>query len=314
MQLATDLYRYSHNIKLMLKPSLKRCFAASVALVLVAACSEPKSSEHRSATNTQSADSARMDKQTAFRIRADFDAALNASKGWAAGVNEPATVHADRPFRLRFEVEASPRVEAERHYRVEVRRNKGKWQPLGAENFPQPAKVLALAFETEPTEPLDDLWEFVHGSNSAMRWNRDEASLQVKARDQAVLAMARYDTHWEALEFAVELRLSKQGGNRAGVVFGYRNAENYFRVDVDAANKIEVVQLENGRESVLAEHPAEVTPGQWFELKLIMQEQTLTVEYDDEALLRSSCPGHSGRKRRPLFAGGQRRRCTRDCG
>ncbi|MFP4281110.1 MAG: hypothetical protein ACLFU2_00665, partial [Opitutales bacterium] len=86
-------------------------------------------------------------------MRSDFEAPLNADSGWAGGTNESATVLADEPFRLRFEVETAESVDAESRFRLQVRRNNGKWEPLGAENFPNPAKVLELDFSDLPEEP-----------------------------------------------------------------------------------------------------------------------------------------------------------------
>ena len=76
--------------------------------------------------------------QTAFRVRADFMAPLNSDQGWAAGLNENATVHADRPFRVRFEVEPAARSAAPRHFRLQYRRNADGWTDLEAHDFPHP--------------------------------------------------------------------------------------------------------------------------------------------------------------------------------
>ncbi|HEY7886356.1 MAG TPA: hypothetical protein VIC08_15525 [Cellvibrionaceae bacterium] len=223
------------------------------------------------------------DRQTAFRVRADFDAALNTDNGWAGAVNETAIVYADQPFRLRFEVESSANSEAERQYQVEVRRNQGEWLPLGAENFPQPAKVLELDFESEPAKPVSEMWEFVHGSDNQMNWSKDQSDgyLRVNTQDQPVLALGRYHTHWKAVEFAVDLRLSEKPNARAGIVFGYQDQNNYYRAEVDAADKVAVIKIDNGRELIITEHQADVTLGRWFELKLIMEGHHITVEYDD---------------------------------
>lgn len=44
--------------------------------------------------------------RTGFRVRADDSAALNSDAGWAGALNEDVAIVADRPFRLRFEIEA----------------------------------------------------------------------------------------------------------------------------------------------------------------------------------------------------------------
>ena len=70
----------------------------------------------------------------AFRVRADVGAPLDADAGWAAGPNEPAVVAADRPFRIRFEAAPAPADSL----RLQVRRNGGPWEPVGAHDFPYP--------------------------------------------------------------------------------------------------------------------------------------------------------------------------------
>jgi hypothetical protein len=228
-----------------------------------------------------------VDRQTAFRVRSDFAAALNEDSGWANATNQPAKVMADEPFRLRFEVEAAGAASTERRYQLEVRRNGGAWEPLGAENFPQPAKEFELKFDTQPEQPLADIWQLVSGDASALSWQveADGGHLQLQASEQPLLTLIQHQTPWAPLEFAVELRLPETESARAGVVFGYQNPENYLRVDVLAGEAIQVVQISGGREAVLVARAVEVKHNQWFELKLIMEAQALTVEYDDEALV-----------------------------
>jgi len=79
---------------------------------------------------------------TEARFRTDFEAGLNADMGWA----EPAeaqsgtvpTVHADHPFRLRVEVEASSPGSA---LGLQVRRNDGPWTDVLARDFPYPDEI-----------------------------------------------------------------------------------------------------------------------------------------------------------------------------
>lgn len=252
--------------------------ALSALLLMGCSKTEPEHTQH--ATQTEG------DRQTAFRVRSQFDVPLNDNGGWASDTNESATVFADEPFRIRFEVEAAEADNTGRRYRLDVRRNNGEWEPLGAENFPQPAKAYELDFERQPSDAMDELWHVLSGDASALSWtaNGDEGHLTLQADDEALLALGRYETHWEPLEFAVDLRLPEADA-QAGVVFGYENAENYLRVDVKAGDAVQVVRVNDGVESTLAIHPFDIRHGQWFELKLIMEGQDLIVEYDDEALV-----------------------------
>ena len=75
----------------------------------------------------------------AFRVRSDFTAPLNADQGWGGAVNENVVIDADRPFRIRFEVEAAGSSSARRELRLQYRRNAGEWIDVEAHDFPKPA-------------------------------------------------------------------------------------------------------------------------------------------------------------------------------
>ncbi len=253
--------------------------AGALSALLLIGCSESDPAQNPSASKPEA------DRQTAFRVRSDFDAPLNGDAGWASDTNESATVLADEPFRIRFEVEAADMDNAERRYQLEVRRNNGAWEPLGAENFPQPAKEHEFDFESQPEKSMEELWQVVIGDASSIAWHEsDEGHLQLQTQDEPLLALGRYETSWEPLEFAADLRLPEADAS-AGVVFGYENAENYLRVDVQAGEAVQVVRVSDGAETILATHSFDVKQDQWFELKLIMEGQELIVEYDDEALV-----------------------------
>lgn len=78
-------------------------------------------------------------RQTAFRVRSDVGAGLNADRGWAGGLNQPATVPVEAPFRLRFEVETPPDAPFVERFRLQYRRNGRTWRPVMAADFPYPS-------------------------------------------------------------------------------------------------------------------------------------------------------------------------------
>ena len=242
------------------------------------------STENESPAQAEGASEA--ERVSAYRVRTDFSAMLNADSGWAAEVNQPARVQADQPFRLRLEIEHGESAEAQR-YGLQVRRNDGRWQPLGAENFPQPAKVLKLNVGERPKGGLGEQWQWASGESSALDWvgETGDGYLRVEADDNPVLAAARYQTHWKPVEFAADVRLPEGQSDRAGLVFGYEDADNYQRVDLEPGKGLHVVQVREGKEQTLATHDFDVQAGHWAELKIILRGAELTVEYDDEALV-----------------------------
>ena len=76
--------------------------------------------------------------QPAFRVRSDFAAPLDANQGWADGLNEHATVYADQPFRVRFEVESTGGAIGTQQFQLQYRRNAGSWTDMEAHDFPHP--------------------------------------------------------------------------------------------------------------------------------------------------------------------------------
>jgi hypothetical protein len=75
----------------------------------------------------------------AFRIRADLAAPLNADQGWAAPINQAATVMADTPFRVRFELERDALPAGATGIILQYRHNDEEdWVELGAFDFPYP--------------------------------------------------------------------------------------------------------------------------------------------------------------------------------
>ena len=82
---------------------------------------------------------------SAFRVRSDFAAPLNQDTGWAGAPGENVGIQADRPFRIRFEVEGSGEGGAG-PLGLQVRRNDGAWVALEAHDFPYSQRSEELAF------------------------------------------------------------------------------------------------------------------------------------------------------------------------
>lgn len=76
--------------------------------------------------------------QTAFRVRIQFDASLNAGTGWAGGLNESVVVEVDQPFRIRFELQSPAAEIGDLKFRLQCRCNGGAWANVTAEDFPLP--------------------------------------------------------------------------------------------------------------------------------------------------------------------------------
>ena len=84
--------------------------------------------------------------QPSFRVRSDFAATLNSDQGWAGALNENVSVNADKPFRVRFEVERPAAPTGSGQFRLQVRRNQGDWTDVDAHDFPHPERDLTVRF------------------------------------------------------------------------------------------------------------------------------------------------------------------------
>lgn len=98
---------------------------------------------------------------TAFRVRSDFEAGLNADTAWAGAANESVTISADLPFRIRLEVEADDAPGTPRRFWLQYRHNGGEWLDLHSAEFPYPLMAPPISVvaneEYVPGEATTDL-------------------------------------------------------------------------------------------------------------------------------------------------------------
>ncbi len=161
--------------------------------------------------------------QTGFRVRSDFAATLNSTDGWAGALNENVTIVADRPFRIRFEVEWKSILGGARQFRLQYRRNEVSWTDVEVQDFPHPesatprVSIVSCAGFTDgaPTENILD------GSPA-----RFTAGAGISLAGQTS-SWAGNGTHGE-FEWAVVVRLFADGPvtNAAGDTFEFRMVED----------------------------------------------------------------------------------------
>jgi hypothetical protein len=223
--------------------------------------------------------------ETAFRVRSDFSAPLNDDRGWAGALNENVTIAADRPFRLRFEVERGPGSSPAAQFRLQFRRNGGDWADVEAHDFPYPVREIELDFEDETigTKPVG--WSVAAGSAGDFAVVADGKGKILRARAAERPLTALRTPPWEATEFAASFRLPAENRSGFGLVFGYVDASNHCRVFLDpAAGAIRVSRFADGKETVVAERKAGITPGRWLDLELQILGGEVQVNFDNDAL------------------------------
>ena len=166
--------------------------------------------------------------QTAFRVRADVEAGLNADAGWAGAVNENATVAVEQPFRLRFELEHSAANSA--RFRLQVQRNDEPWTAVPASDFPYPSEATppvsivstdAYADGAATTDLLDD-------SGAPFRAGAGVSLADAAAASVDTVASASVQSEWE---WPLVIRRFADGAvtNEDGDTFAFRMVDTNGR-------------------------------------------------------------------------------------
>jgi hypothetical protein len=230
--------------------------------------------------------------QPSFRVRSDFAATLNSDQGWAGALNENVSVSADRPFRLRFEVERPAASTGSGQFRLQVRRNQGDWTNVDAHDFPHPERDLTVRFARAEVGAKPEGWSAVHGNAAGMIVAADGQQKILRARADQELLIGLYAPPWDTTELATEFRLAPDNRIGVGFVFGYVDAGNHFRVFLDAAaGAIRVSRVVNGAETVLAERKAAIASGQWLEIEVQTENGEVEVNFEDDTLEFSAVLG-----------------------
>ena len=222
--------------------------------------------------------------QPGFRVRSVFDAPLNSDEGWAGALNENVTIHADEPFRVRFEVEPAEPL-AGGPFRLQYRRNRGDWTDAEAHDFPYPERHLDLDLADAEVGATPEGWSVARGDAALLAVAEDGPEKVLRARVDQEPLVGLYAPPWDATELSAEFRLT--AGNRSGVgfVFGDVDAGSHGRVFLDAATgAIRVSRFTGGAEAVVAEKKAAIVPGRWLEIEIQAEGRTVEVDYQDDTL------------------------------
>jgi hypothetical protein len=238
-------------------------------------------------------------REPAFRVRSDFAAALNADQGWAGAVNENVTIPADRPFRLRLEVEQPAGAAARAPFRLQYRMKGGDWADVEAQDFPHPLREVELDFAKVDIGATPDGWHVARGDAGSMTVAQDGKAKVLRARAAQESLTAFYTTPWPATEFATAFRLPAGSRTGVGFMFGYVDAANHWRVLLDpGSGVIRVSRFVNGTEAVVTEKRAAITLDRWHDVEIQTENNSVEVSYDDGAVeltveLRDAIPSSS---------------------
>ena len=224
------------------------------------------------------------DQQTAFQVRFDFRAGLNADRGWAGGRNEDVTVNVEEPFRLRFELESDAEASKERSFRLQYRHNGGAWTNVDAQRFPKPVLAYELNFEDNEVGGVPEDWHIVYGNASDMEVSGGEEQLflQVKTGQESLLSLGSHQVFWDPVKYEPEIRLPTGTTSGAGIIFGYDDRDNYYSVYLDLDGTIQVIRYVNGEETIITEKEADIELGKWLAVEIEIIKDSAIVEFKDD--------------------------------
>lgn len=227
--------------------------------------------------------SALLAQDPSYRIRADLEAPLNADAGWSAAANERVAVNADAPFRLRMEAEL-PEGAPATALRLQARRNGSAWETLEAHDFPYPSLEYQMTFEDSALGTAPPGWTVHRGAASDLQVVEVNSGRALRARGGADGLVATVAAPWPIPEFKFGGTYLLPAGTRDGfsLVFGYTDARNHGRVDLDPAGVIRVLLIANGRETVLREEPAQIVRSTPQEVEVQYETGLLEVTFGDD--------------------------------
>lgn len=248
-----------------------------IAFACLAACSETPSQDGGEAADASPA--------AMFRLRSDMDAALDADGGWAAEASPRAVVTVDAPFRLRMELE---KQQGPQRYGLQYRRNGGDWVDVEAHDFPYPLRELELDFDIAEVGEVANGWRIASGQESELSGVEagPEGTLQLRAADGDLIAL--YPPPWvldDGFALAAEFRLPASDGARFGLVFGYVDANDHWRLMLDAAaGNLRVERVVGGQTAVLADRSIDLPLDTWLEAEVQLDGSDLWINFDDDTV------------------------------
>jgi hypothetical protein len=146
---------------------------------------------------------------------------------------------------------------------------------------------IRLEFNEAAPGTMPEGWSLARGAGASMAVIAGSDGKQNIVRTQSTTGplIAIY-APWKLNTFDYGASIRLPGGNnpRAGLVFGYVDARNHYRVTLDTpAGVIRVSRLVDAVETNLAEKTAVIPAGPWLNIELEVQGGRLEVQYQDDA-------------------------------
>ncbi|MDZ7643303.1 MAG: hypothetical protein U5K76_03105 [Woeseiaceae bacterium] len=109
--------------------------------------------------------------------------------------------------------------------------------------------------------------------------------MQARAGDAPLIGL--YEPPWDldTFSFTAEFQVPANGAGTAGLVFGYVDPGNHWRLVADAREGgLRVIRVVDGVETVVANRAADVVPGAWLTTEVQHEAGQLEITYGDDEL------------------------------
>ena len=222
--------------------------------------------------------------QTAFRIRSGMSAGLNSDSGWAGALNENVTVFTDEPFRIRFETVTANKLNNDQRFILQYRHNGSKWITIDAEEFPKPEKVFVLDFKNIDEDDVSDNWLIIQGSTSALKLAADSLDkfISVHTNDNPFMCVGLNEIKWGIAKYTVEFRFSHPYKSGAGIILGYHDRENYYRIFLDDEGTLCFSRFVDGMELPVVKEKTTVVAGRWLVLEVQINDKEIEIDFEND--------------------------------
>lgn len=159
------------------------------------------------------------------------------------------------------------------------------WKPIPA---PSELTKVDLDFSDEkPGRTPADL-RIVRGSPKNLvvaagkNNNPAKQTLWASSGDEQLLALYK---PWKTkqFKFEAELRFPDETDQGIGILFGYRDSDNYYSVYFDQVeNTARIIQTIDQIETIIAEYPLAIPTGRWVDLEVEYEHGQLDFQFEDE--------------------------------
>jgi hypothetical protein len=167
------------------------------------------------------------------------------------------------------------------------------WQPV--HDLSQMTDIV-LTFAIDPVGAPPPSWHIAAGDNSGVTVQAREnlpirRLLNVKAKDDSETTIVYEGFTEDVFEFDAYYIFRAEAGQEAGVIFGYENAENHYRLVTSGSDGVvKLIYVEGGESEVVSEQPVELEPGEIVHVTVTTRGHVVAIEVEGKTEFTARLP------------------------